>query len=54
MELIRYYLFALRWLWKNRSWKNRSWKSTRQKWKALDRAWAEREKERKNEARKSV
>lgn len=49
MELIRYYLFALRWLWNNRS-----WKSTRQKWKALDRAWAEREKERKNEARKSV
>lgn len=30
MRKIKYYLKALRWLWKNRTWEN-----TRQKWKAL-------------------
>lgn len=34
MKTIKYYLFAIRWLWKNRH-----WNSTRQKWKALDRDW---------------
>ena len=29
-----YYLFCIKWLWKNRNWRD-----TRQKWKAMDRAW---------------
>ena len=32
--MIRYYLFHIRWLWKNRKWQN-----TCQKFKALERAW---------------
>ena len=31
MEKIRYYLFAIKWLWRNREWSN-----TRQKFKALE------------------
>lgn len=31
---IRYYLFCIRWLWHNRDWEN-----TRQKFKAMDRAY---------------
>lgn len=30
----RYMLFAIRWIWHNREWAN-----TRQKWKAMERAW---------------
>lgn len=30
--MIKYYIFAIRWLWKNRRWSN-----TRQKFKALER-----------------
>jgi len=30
--MLKYYIFSLKWLWKNRDWKN-----SRQKWKALDR-----------------
>lgn len=33
MKKMKYYLAALRWLWENRT-----WKSTRQKWKAFDKA----------------
>lgn len=42
MDKLRYYIFAIRWLWRNRSWAN-----TRQKWKAMDRAWKESEAARK-------
>lgn len=38
---IRYYFFVAKWLWKNRRWAN-----TRQKWKALEKAWAVHERER--------
>ena len=31
---IKYYLFCIRWLWKNREWEN-----TRQKFKAMERAY---------------
>ena len=31
---IKYYRFVIRWLWDNRTWKD-----TRQKWKALNKAW---------------
>jgi len=31
MKQIKYYLFCIRWLWKNRDWKN-----TRQKFKRMD------------------
>lgn len=34
MESIRYYIFAIRWLWRNRT-----WGETRQKYKALNRDW---------------
>lgn len=33
---IRYYLFCIRWLWKNREWEN-----TRQKFKAMEKAYKE-------------
>lgn len=36
MMKLRYYIFTMRWLWKNRTWEN-----TRQKYKALDRAQKE-------------
>ncbi len=39
---LRYHIFVIRWLWKNRN-----WAPTRQKWKALEKAWAEHERERK-------
>lgn len=39
MKKLRYYLFALGWLWRNRD-----WKGTRQKYKAMDRAFAAHEK----------
>ena len=32
MKKIRYYIFCIKWLWKNRNWEN-----TRQKWKAFER-----------------
>lgn len=32
---MKYYFFAIRWVWHNRSWEN-----TRQKWKRLDKDWA--------------
>lgn len=32
MKKIRYYMFCIKWLWKNRDWRN-----TRQKFKALER-----------------
>lgn len=32
---IRFYLFAAKWFWKNRY-----WHTTRQKYKAFDKAWA--------------
>ena len=35
-EKVRWYMAAIRWLWQNRD-----WKSTRQKWKAFDRAMRE-------------
>ncbi len=31
---LRYYLFCIKWLWKNRTWDN-----TRQKFKAMEKAW---------------
>ena len=31
---LRYYLFCIKWLWKNREWEN-----TRQKFKAMEKAW---------------
>ena len=31
MEKIKYYIFAIKWLWKNRTWDN-----TRQKFKAME------------------
>ena len=34
MKKIRYYLFAIRWLWKHRNWKD-----TRQKYKAMNKDW---------------
>lgn len=34
MKKIRFYLFCIRWLWKNRTWRN-----TRQKYKAMDKAF---------------
>jgi hypothetical protein len=37
MSKIGYCLFCLRWLYRNRN-----WASTRQKYKALDKAWKER------------
>lgn len=33
---IRHYLFCIKWLWQNRTWAN-----TRQKYKAMERDWAE-------------
>lgn len=43
MTKLRFYLFAARWLWRNRTWDN-----TRQKYKALDRAWSRYEQARRN------
>lgn len=34
---IKYYIFSIRWLWKNRKWNN-----TRQKFKAMDKEWERR------------
>lgn len=34
MKRIKYYLFAIRWLWKNREWSD-----TRQKYRAMNREW---------------
>lgn len=34
MKQLKYYIFCIRWLWRNREWSN-----TRQKFKALERAW---------------
>lgn len=34
MEKLRHSLFCIRWLWRNRN-----WGASRQKYKALDRAW---------------
>ena len=34
MEKIRFYLFCIGWLWKNRT-----WRETRQKYRALGKAW---------------
>lgn len=34
MHKIRYYLFCLKWLWRNRN-----WEPTRQKWKAMEKAY---------------
>jgi len=31
---ISFYIFAIRWLWRNRKWEN-----TRQKFKAMDKEW---------------
>ena len=36
---IKYYLFCIRWLWKNRNWSD-----TRQKYKAMNKAWNKRSK----------
>ena len=32
--MIKYYIFCVKWLWKNRHWEN-----TRQKWKTMEREW---------------
>lgn len=40
---LRFLAFTVRWLWRNRT-----WKGTRQKYKALDRAWARYEQARQN------
>jgi hypothetical protein len=37
--MIRYFLFCIKWLWKNRTWEN-----TRQKFKAMERDWEKVEK----------
>lgn len=34
MKKLKYYVFCIRWLWKNRTWEN-----TRQKWKAFEKDW---------------
>ena len=34
MKKIKYYLFAIKWLWNNKE-----WQGTRQKYKALDKAY---------------
>ena len=36
MKKIKYYLFCIKWLWKNRNWAN-----TRQKWKRLEKNWSD-------------
>ena len=45
MNKIRYCIFTVRWLWKNRS-----WNGTRQKWKAMDRDWRRYERSREGNA----
>ena len=42
--MIRYFFFCVKWLWKNRHWEN-----TRQKFKAMDKAWRKIERRNKNE-----
>ena len=32
--MIKYYIFCIKWLWRNRHWEN-----SRQKWKAMERDW---------------
>ena len=32
--MIKYYLFCIKWLWQNRNWQN-----SRQKFKAMEKAW---------------
>lgn len=39
--MVRYFLFCVKWMWKNRHWEN-----TRQKFKAMDNAWRKHRKER--------
>lgn len=39
--MIRYFLFHIKWLWKNRTWEN-----TRQKFKAMEKEWNARKKNR--------
>ena len=34
MKKIRYYIFCIKWLWKNRE-----WAPSRQKFKAMEKAW---------------
>ena len=34
MKQLKYYIFCIRWLWRNREWSN-----TRQKFRALERDW---------------
>ena len=34
MKKLKYYIFCIKWLWKNRTWEN-----TRQKFKAMEKAW---------------
>ena len=34
MNRIKYYIWAVRWLWKNRE-----WETTRQKWKRMEKEW---------------
>jgi len=34
--VLKYYIFCVKWLWRNRD-----WKSTRQKFKAMEKAWSE-------------
>lgn len=34
MNQIKYYIFAIRWLWNNRE-----WETTRQKWKMMEKEW---------------
>lgn len=34
MAKVKWYLFRIKWLWKNRNWEN-----TRQKFKAMEREW---------------
>ena len=41
IKMVRFYLFSLRWLYKNRDWKD-----NRQKYKQLNRVWAEYERTR--------
>ena len=40
MKKIKYYIFCIKWLWKNREWEN-----TRQKFKAMSKAYEKRRSE---------
>lgn len=39
MGRLKYYIFCIKWLWKHREWQN-----TRQKFKAMEKAWEQRRK----------